>query len=332
MMKAVVFERFGEPGDVLSIQGVPIPRPGPGQVRVRMIASPINPSDLLVVRGRYGVLPTLPATPGFEGVGIVDAIGPGLNPLGRLVLGKRVIAINNAGGNWAEYAVIPSRQARPVPAAIADDQAAVAFVNPATAVALVRHVLRVPRGAWLMQSAANSELGKMIVRLGKHDGFKTLNVVRREEARVELEALEADAVIVAEGGEVSRKAWELTGAEGVRHAIDPVGGATGTGVFKSLGPGGRLAVYGSLSEEPLRIASRALIAGNRRIEGFWLGHFMRSLSIPRALGVFREVFGLIEAGVLRSTIGSKFAIEEIREAARFAEDPSRPGKALLVPR
>src|SRR6478752_5653058 len=127
-MKAAVFETFGGPTQVLSVRDVPEPDPGPGEVRVRMIASPINPSDLLVVRGRYGVLPRLPATPGFEGVGIVDKAGPGL--LGRWALGKRVAAINSKGGNWAEYAVIPWRQARPIADDIPDDQAAAFFVNP----------------------------------------------------------------------------------------------------------------------------------------------------------------------------------------------------------
>src|SRR4051812_17420651 len=98
-MKAIRFEQFGEPAQVLRVVGLPDPEPGPGQVLVRMIAAPINPSDLLVVRGRYGVLPSLPATPGFEGVGVVEKAGPGL--FGKLLKGRRVAVLNQAGGNWA---------------------------------------------------------------------------------------------------------------------------------------------------------------------------------------------------------------------------------------
>src|SRR5262249_44320317 len=158
---------------------------------------------LLVVEGRYGVLPKLPATPGFEGVGIVDEVGPGL--IGRYVKGKRVIAVNGDGGNWAEFAVIPARQARPGPDDISDEQAATAFVNPASVLAIVRHVLAVPRGAWLLQSAAGSNLGRMIIKLGRHDGFKTLNVVRRREAVSELKALGGDAVISSADGPISEQ-------------------------------------------------------------------------------------------------------------------------------
>jgi NADPH:quinone reductase len=326
-MRAAVFDTFGEPQEVLQVRDLPEPHPGPGEVRVRMILSPINPSDLLVVRGRYGVLPALPATPGFEGVGVVDEVGPGL--LGRLVRGKRVLAINGAGGNWAEYAVIPARQARPIPADIPDEQAAAAFVNPATVLALARHVLKVRRGDWLLQSAAGSTLGRMMIKLGRHDGFKTLNVVRRREAVGELKALGGDAVISSADGPIDEQVRRIGGSEGVKYAIDPVGGETGTAVFRSLAPEGRLILYGTLSGEPIQIDPRLVISGARSVEGFWLGHWMRERSIPGALMVFREIASMIRQGVLSSEIGRVYALEEVREAAREADAVARLGKILV---
>jgi len=326
-MRAVVFEQFGEPSEVLQVREVPLPQPGPGQVRVRMIASPINPSDLLVARGRYGVLPRLPATPGFEGVGIVDKAGPGL--LGRLVLGKRVAALNGLGGNWAEYAVIPARQARPFPADIPDEQVATAFVNPATVLAMVRHELKVRPGEWLLQSAAGSTLGKMVIRLGHHLGIKTLNVVRRREAIDELKALGATAVICSADGPIADQVRKVTGSDGVRYAIDAVGGATGTGLFESLAADAKLLVYGTLSQEPIAIDPRAMIAGHRVVEGFWLGHWIRQRTIPASLRLFAEIARMIRAGVLSSDIGASFSLDAIGEATRQAEAVGRQGKVLL---
>ncbi len=326
-MKALVFDRFGEPSEVLRWADVPIPEPGPGQVRVRMIASPINPSDLLVVRGRYGVLPPLPSTPGFEGVGVVDKVGPGL--LGWLVKGKRVLAINDKGGNWAEYAVISARQARPFPADIPDEQVASAFVNPATALAMTRHVLRVPRREWLLQSAAGSSLGRMMIKLGRHDDFRTINVVRRPEAKAELTALGADAVICSTEGPIADQVRQIVGGQGVRFALDPVGGETGTGVFDSLASDGRMLVYGTLTGEPIQVDSRRMIAGRRVLEGFWLGHWMRSRSIPQALRLFRDLASLIRAGVLATELGETFPPSEIVQAVEAAEAVGKRGKILI---
>ncbi len=326
-MKAAVFERFGEPAEVLQVRDVPEPHPGPGEVRVRMILSPVNPSDMMVVRGRYGVLPSLPSTPGFEGVGVVDEVGPGL--LGRLVRGKRVLAINGAGGNWAEYAIIPARQARPIADDIPDEQAAAAFVNPTTVLALVRHVLKVRRGEWLLQSAAGSTLGRMVIKLGRHDGFKTLNVVRRREAIDELKALGGDAVISSSDGPIDEQVRRIAGPDGVRHAIDPVGGDTGAAMFRSLAPEGRLMLYGTLSGEPIPVDPRLVISGQRTIEGFWLGHWMRARSIPASLLVFREVASMIRKGVLASEIGRTYPLAELGEAVKEADAVGRHGKVLL---
>src|SRR3954454_17839669 len=113
-MKAVVCENWGDPEKVVQVREVPTPACGRGQVRVRMLACPINPSDLLMVRGEYGRQPALPATPGFEGVGVV---GEGSGLLASRGRGTRVAALTTAGGNWAEKVVIPARQTVPVPAA-----------------------------------------------------------------------------------------------------------------------------------------------------------------------------------------------------------------------
>ena len=142
-MKAIVFDRCGDPEEVLRCSELPEPKPARGQVLVRLLASPVNPSDLLYVRGLYGRTPSLPATPGFEGVGVVEASGGGL--LGWRVLGRRVAVLGAVGGTWQEKVLVAAHQAVPVPTALPDEQAATFFVNPATALIMTRYVLCVPR-------------------------------------------------------------------------------------------------------------------------------------------------------------------------------------------
>jgi NADPH2:quinone reductase len=326
-MKAVVFEQFGDPAVVLHVREVPVPEPGPGQVRVRMISSPINPSDLLVVRGQYGRPPKLPATPGFEGVGTVEAAGRGL--LGRWRRGRRVAVLNGQGGNWQEFVVVPAYQVVPVPHGIADEQAAAFFVNPASAYVMTRRILTVPRGAWLLQTAAGSALGRMVIRLGRHFGFRTINVVRRAEQGEELLQIGADAVICTDREALEERVATLTEGAGVPFALDAVGGALGSAVIRSLAAGGRLLVYGTLAEEPFTVDSRTLMVGQKRIEGFWLSEWVRQQRSWTMLGLFRQIGKLMAEGVLTTEVGASFALEDIQAAVRQAATPGRHGKVLL---
>jgi NADPH:quinone reductase-like Zn-dependent oxidoreductase len=326
-MKAVRFHRFGAPGEVLELEEIPVPEPGPGQVRVRMIASPINPSDLLVVRGEYGRLPSLPATPGFEGVGMVEATGGGL--LGWLRRGRRVAVPNGQGGNWQEQVIVPARQVVPLPAGIPDDQAASFFVNPATVLIMIRYILKVPPGAWLLQTAAGSALGRMIIRLAKADGFRTINVVRRREQAEELLRLGGDAVICTGEESLEERVPAITGNSDVRFAVDAVGGATASAVIRTLAPDGRLLLYGTLSGEPLAVDPRVLIVGGQRIDGFWLSNWARQQGPLRMLRLFRELKQLIGAGLLTTTVGASFPLDQIHQAVQQAEQPGREGKVLL---
>jgi NADPH:quinone reductase-like Zn-dependent oxidoreductase len=112
-MKTVRFAKSEEPPQVLAVEERPVPEPGPGEVRVRILASPVNPSDLLFVRGLYaGVHPHFPAPVGFEGVAVVDTLGPRVH---SPQAGQRVVVLNGQGGSWADYAVLPANSLIPVP-------------------------------------------------------------------------------------------------------------------------------------------------------------------------------------------------------------------------
>jgi NADPH:quinone reductase-like Zn-dependent oxidoreductase len=233
------------------------------------------------------------------------------------------------GGNWQEKVVIPARQAVPLPRWMPDEQAALFFVNPASALVMVRNVLRVPRGAWLLQTAAGSALGRMVIRLGKYYGFRTLNVVRRPEQAQELLQAGGTAAVATQDGKWLERVQEIAGGDGVKFALDAVGGATGSEVVQVLARGGRMLVYGVLSEEPLTVPPRNLLMGQKRVEGFWLSEWVRDQGIFTMLWLFRRLSRLIRAGVLTSEIGATYPLEQIRDAVRQAAQPGRHGKVLL---
>ena len=330
-MKAVRFAHYGEPAKVLTVQDLPLPEPGEGEVRVRILASPVNPSDLLFVRGHYaGVQPHFPSRVGFEGVGIVDVLGPNVY---HSVPGQRVAIINAGGGNWAEYAVIPASLLLPVPDDLADEQVASFVINPATAILMLRRVLAVPRGEWLLQSAAGSELGRMIIRLAKHDGIRTINVVRRREAVAELERLGADAVIVSTEGPIDEQVRKMVGPQGVKYAIDPVVGETGTQMYQALHEEGRMLVYGSLTGEPTRVGAdpRFILAGHRILEVFWLGYWFPRLDEAAQRQLVQDIVSLQREGILTTSAARRFPLDEIGPAVTQAERIGRQGKVLLIP-
>jgi len=330
-MKAIVFERFGEPREVLQVREVPMPAaPVAGAVRVRMRMSPINPSDLMTVRGMYGRLPRLPATPGFEGVGVIDAVGSGwLAKLRGIKPGRRVAVLNGQGGNWQEYVVLSARQVVPIPDDLPDDQVAAFFVNPATALVMTQCVLQVSRGGWLLQSAAGSALGRMVIRLGKQFGFHTINIVRRKELAGELKQIGADEVLSSGEDQIVARVTEITRGALVPYALDCVGGSGVIDLVQALAPQGRLLVYGTLSGEPIPLDPRMLIAGQRAIEGFWLSEWVKQQGVLRMLSLFRQIIALMRDGVLTTPVAATFTLDQLPQAIERVEQAARGGKILL---
>jgi len=187
----------------------------------------------------------------------------------------------------------------------------------------------VPRGAWLLQTAAGSALGKMVVRLSKIDGYRTINVVRRREQGEELLRAGGHEAICTADESIEERVRAITGGKGIRYALDAVGGQTGSEVVRSLAVDGRVLVYGALSGEPLTAHSRVLISGNTRIEGFWLANWARAQSILTMLRLFRQINRLLADGTLASEVAATYPMDKIKSAVQQADAPGKPGKVLL---
>jgi NADPH:quinone reductase-like Zn-dependent oxidoreductase len=265
---------------------------------------------------------------GGEGVGIVEDCGSGF--LAKRLRGRRVaVAGGPPNGVWQEFVVVDARRVFPVPVGLPDEQAATFLVNPISAYAMVRDVLRVPRGSWLIVTAAGSALGKIVVRLGKRYGFRTICVVRSNANTAELEKLGADAVIETNRHDLIAEVARLTGGRGVESALDCVGGQVAGTVLRCLGLDGRLLLYGTMSDSPIEVPPRDLMMPLAGIEGFYLGNWLAQQSPLKMLGVLREVKRLTADGVFHTDVSETYPLDQVQLAVAASMKPGRTGKVML---
>src|SRR5499427_2527234 len=191
-MKQILLDHYGQPEDNLRCADVPdVGAPVAGEVVFDVLAFPINPADISFCRGTYRLKPPLPATPGAEAIGRVTAVGAGVSAVrpGDLV-------INLQRENWAERRRVKADDVIGVPPTIDLRQAAMLRINPPTALLLLTDVVALQPGDWVIQNVANSAVGRLVIRLARARGLKTVNVVRRESLFAELTPLGADACVV----------------------------------------------------------------------------------------------------------------------------------------
>jgi NADPH:quinone reductase-like Zn-dependent oxidoreductase len=326
MMRAIRFNRFGSPDEVLRLEEVPRPEPGPGQVRLRLSHRPINPSDLLTISGEYGRLPKLPSTPGLEGMGRIDALGEGVRGWRD---GDRGIPLS-AGGTWCEYVVADAGLLLPVSESVSDATAAQFVVNPVTAWVMLVEELKLEPGDWVLQTAAGSTLGRLVIQLGRLRGYRTINLVRRPEQVDELLSLGADAVFCTEEDGVVERVRELTGGRGVKGALEAVGGETGAIALHCLRPGGSMLVYGMLGGEPLPLHNGEMLFRGLAVRGFWLVHWFRQTPPPHVAATLGTLMQLMANGHLLPPVEATYDLAEFRAAVAHASRPGRQGKVLLT--
>src|SRR4026208_1500161 len=154
-INAAVYETHGNPADVFDVEARPWPTPSPDEVIVKMRAAPINPADLNQIEGKYPVRAQLPATPGFEGAGLVAEGGPNVTNVTNVTAGALVILPHNIG-TWRDAVAVKADELVVVPAGIEPVHAAMLKINPMTALRLLRDYVQLQKGDWLIQNAANS--------------------------------------------------------------------------------------------------------------------------------------------------------------------------------
>jgi len=234
-MRQLQLVAFGEPSEVIELTTVSEPILGPEDVLVSMEAAPINPSDLLLVRGLYGVRPAFPFSVGAEGVGRVTQRG---SKVDAALQGKRVLIVPTLEqGTWADQVVVPVRNLVPMSDEADPLQLSMVGINPATAYLLLNRYVSLMPGDWIGQTAANAAMGQYIIGLAKLAGVKTLNVVRREEAAEQVREWGGDRVVL-QGDNLHKDIEEALDGKKLSLVLDMVGGASVGELAKSLKPGG----------------------------------------------------------------------------------------------
>ena len=323
-IRAIMIREHGEPQTVARVETVDLPAPASGEVRVRVRFAPINPADLNVLEGKYPICPTLPATPGMEGVGAVEEVGSDVSHLSP----GTIVLLPHRFGTWREAGNVLASELVPVPASVPLEQAAMLRINPATALLLLREFVKLQPGEWVIQNAANSAVGRCVIRLARHFGWRTVNVVRRPELVDELRSLGAEIVLV-DGEQLGTEIKTATGGAPIRLALNAVGGDSAVRLAKTLAPDGVVVTFGAMARQPLKIPNGLLIFQNTVWRGFWVTRWYEGAGAEVSAALLRELCDLAARGVVAIPVEAVYPLTDIAVAIQHAHRGQRSGKVLL---
>jgi len=326
-MKKLHMRAFGKPSTAPELIESETPEPGAGQVLVALEAAPINPSDVLLIRGLYGHRPTLPAALGTEGVGRIVAVGAAVDPAR---IGERVLIIPTLKhATWQDQIAIDEDDAIAVDPAADVLQLAMLGVNPVTADLLLRRFVDVPLGGWVGQTAGNSAVGRYVITLAKQTGYRTLNVVRRPEVAAELLELGADAVVVS-GPDLGVQLKTALGDERISLLLDATAGDVVAELAPWLVHGGTLVSYGGMSGAPVVVRPGDLIFRDLHVRGFWQKGWLDTAPREEFTAAYARLAALVTDGTLRVPIAAAYPLEKYQDALIHATRADRVGKVLFA--
>ncbi|XP_024855126.2 enoyl-[acyl-carrier-protein] reductase, mitochondrial isoform X3 [Bos taurus] len=278
-VRALVYGHHGDPAKVVELKNLELAAVGGSDVHVKMLAAPINPSDINMIQGNYGLLPQLPAVGGNEGVGQVVAVGSGVTGVKP---GDWVIPANPGLGTWRTEAVFGEEELITVPSDIPLQSAATLGVNPCTAYRMLVDFERLRPGDSIIQNASNSGVGQAVIQIAAARGLRTINVLRDrpdlQKLTDRLKNLGANHVVTEEELRKPEMKSFFKDVPQPRLALNCVGGKSSTELLRHLAPGGTMVTYGGMAKQPVIASVSQLIFKDLKLRGFWLSQWKKDHS------------------------------------------------------
>lgn len=320
-MKILNFTEAGNPTDVLRFTEKEKPTPSDNEVLIKVSGSPIHPADIMFIEGRYRFKPEFPQTAGLEGAGIVEASGKNVPG----VTGKLVSFF--ARNAWAEYMVVSKESIVILPDGFSIDKAVQFYLNPFTAWGLLEES-KMNAGEWLLLTAANSAVSRLVIQLAKLRGINVIAAVRDVKQTNELTALGADAVILMDE-QFSEQINTITSGAGIHAALDAVGGADGTKIIQNMAANGRVIIYGLLSKEPVQFYNAQIIYKNLEIKGFGVRGFLQGQNKEQRNEMVQTLIKEIKKPSFKLPVAGTFSLEQFKEALAANDGHDTTGKIIF---
>ena len=323
--KKLSFDSFGNPEKVISLKTDTIKPLSSGKAQVKMLLSPINPSDLSPIHGSYASRIPLPNIPGYEGVGIVTDV---YDDCDKHLIGKRALPLRGEG-TWQQFVTTQVSHLILVPDSITNITACQSYINPVTAWVLCTDIFHLEKNDFLLMNAGNSSIGQTMVYLSKIIGFHLISVVRNEQDKKNLENLGSYYVINSSNQSVEDEVMKLTNKQGVHASLDSVGGKDGTILAYLVKDNGYFRTIGLLSGKQVDWAS---IHNDKSISSnmFHLRHWVDSASDDTWQNTFKQIFYYLENNLWHLPKPNyQFSIDDYNEAFQTYNDPNRKGKIVF---
>jgi len=320
----ILVHRPGGPAE-LRLESRELPPPPAREVRVRHAAIGLNFIDVYYRSGLY-TPPQLPFTPGMEGAGVVTELGPQVH---EIEVGTRVAYATRPMGAYALERNIPVSRLVRIPDDLEESVAAAVLLKGLTAEYLLRRMVALQRGTWVLVHSAAGGVGSLLVQWAKHLGLHVIGTVSSKAKADAARADGADEVVLLPGEDLVERVKKVTLGTGCSAVYDAVGKDTFARSLECVGVRGLLASYGQSSGLIPPLDLRQLATNSIFLARPSIFHYTASDADYQGAG--SEVLGLAAAGVLKCRIGQTFPLAQAARAHEALEARKTSGSTLLVP-